>query len=298
MSNSNLVTYTKISPNSTNPRNDKIRKITIHHMAGNLSIETCGNAFANPARQASSNYAIGTDGRIGMYVEEKNRAWTSGNAANDNQAVTIEVANCGGAPEWRISDAAMKSLIELCADICIRNGIEKLNYTGDASGNLTRHNMFQATLCPGPYLQGKFNYICEEVNKKLTEYHNSKIIGATDSKELYRVRKNWNEPSTQKGAFSVLTNAVACAKAAGAEYKVFNSKGEVVGEAPAAAALAVGNKCKLAQNAVYTNGRGIPQWVKDSTLYIREIKGDRVVISTLASGAITGAVNRKYIKQV
>ncbi len=167
MSNSSLVNYTKISPNSNNPRNNTIKKITIHHCAGNASVETIGNIFAPTSRQASANYGIGSDGRVGMYVEEKNRAWTSSNAENDHQAITIEVANDGGAPDWHVSDAAMAKLIQLCVDICKRNGIAKLHYTGDASGNLTRHNMFAATTCPGPYLQGKFPYIASEVNKQL-----------------------------------------------------------------------------------------------------------------------------------
>lgn len=168
MSNSPLVNYTAISPNSSNPRNNKIKKITIHHMAGNLSVETCGRVFNGKNRQASSNYGIGSDGRVGMYVEEKNRAWTSSSPSNDNQAITIEVANDGGAnTNWHVSDKALAKLIDLCVDICKRNGIASLNYTGDANGNLTRHNMFANTTCPGPYLQSKFPYIASEVNKRL-----------------------------------------------------------------------------------------------------------------------------------
>ena len=167
MSNSPLVQYTRISPNSSNPRNNKIKKITIHHMAGVLSVETCGNIFAKSSRQASSNYAIGSDGRIAMYVEEKNRSWCSSNANNDNQAITIEVSNSKNGGNWEVSDYVISRLIELCVDICKRNGIERLNYTGDASGNLTRHNMFANTACPGPYLQSKFPYIAEQVNKQL-----------------------------------------------------------------------------------------------------------------------------------
>lgn len=168
MSNSSLVDYVAISPNSSNPRNNKIKKITIHHMAGNLSVETCGRVFNGKNRQASSNYGIGSDGRVGMYVEEKNRAWTSSSPSNDNQAITIEVANDGGAnTNWHISDKALAKLIDLCVDICKRNGIASLNYTGDSSGNLTRHNMFANTTCPGPYLQSKFPYIASEVNKRL-----------------------------------------------------------------------------------------------------------------------------------
>lgn len=166
MSNSSLINYTKLSPNYS-VRKDTIKKITIHHMAGNLSIETCGNVFASSSRQASSNYGIGSDGRVGMYVEEKNRSWCSSNANNDHQAVTIEVANDQIGGDWHVSDTALAKLIELCVDICKRNGIERLNYTGDTTGNLTRHNMFVATTCPGPYLQSKFEYIAEEVNKRL-----------------------------------------------------------------------------------------------------------------------------------
>ena len=166
MSNSNLIDYINLSPNY-NSRTGSINKITIHHMAGNLSVETCGNIFSNPDREASSNYGIGTDGRIAMYVEESNRAWTSSSWENDNQAVTIEVANDGGDPDWHVSDEAMESLINLCVDICERNGITSLNYTGYSDGNLTRHNMFAATACPGPYLQSKFPEIADEVNKRL-----------------------------------------------------------------------------------------------------------------------------------
>ena len=159
MSNSSLVSYTRISPNSNNPRNAATKKITPHHMAGNLSLEQFGSIVANPARQMSANYAIESSGRIGLFCEEKNRSWCSGSSANDNQAITIEVANDGGAPDWHISDAAFASLINLCVDICQRNGIKTLNFTGDASGNLTQHNYFQATACPGPYLKSKFPYL-------------------------------------------------------------------------------------------------------------------------------------------
>ena len=212
MSNSGLVDYVKISPNSNNPRNHKIDRITIHHMAGNLSIESCGAGFADPNRQASSNYGIGSDGRIGMYVEEANRSWCSGGTKTDNgmtgrdndfRAVTIEVANDGGDPDWHVSDKALASLIELCADICKRNGIPKLNFTGDATGNLTLHNFFAYTLCPGPYLQSKIPYIVEQVNKKLGTASTNTAPSIPSEKTLYRV---------QVGAYSVRSNAEAMLK--------------------------------------------------------------------------------------
>lgn len=168
MSNSSLVNYIQISPNSTNPRCGKISKITIHHMAGNLTVEQCGHGFANKSRQASANYGIDSDGRVGLYVEEKNRSWASSDRANDNVAVTIEVANDQIGGNWHVSDKALAKLIDLCTDICKRNGIEKLNFTGDKNGNLTMHKYFAATACPGPYLENKFPYIANEVNKRLS----------------------------------------------------------------------------------------------------------------------------------
>lgn len=166
MSNSKLVTYTELSPHCNKPRRDKIRKITIHHAAGNISLQGFGSTFCG-TREVSANYGIDSQGRVGMYVEECDRAWTSYNADNDHQAITIEVANDGGAPNWHVSDAALEAAINLCVDICKRNGIAKLNFTGDKNGNLTMHKYFAATGCPGPYLESKFPYIADEVNKRL-----------------------------------------------------------------------------------------------------------------------------------
>ena len=191
MSRSSLVDYVKISPNSSNPRDNKIKKITIHHMAGNLTVEGCGNVFQNKNRQASSNYGVDSNGRVGLYVEEENRAWTSSNRVNDNQAVTIEVANDGGDPDWHVSDKALAKTIWLCVDICRRNCIDRLNFTGDSSGNLTMHKMFTATTCPGPYLESKMQYIANEVNKILSDNTESNDV-------LYRV---------QVGAYGVKENA-------------------------------------------------------------------------------------------
>ncbi len=173
--NSSLVTYTKISPNKTSPRNHAIDTITIHCMAGNLSIESCGNVFAPSSRKASSNYGIGSDGRIAMYVEEKDRSWASSNAANDNRAITIEVANDGGAPDWHVSDKAMASLIDLVTDICKRNNIKKLVWSTNKANrikhlngcNMTVHRDFAAKACPGNYLYNKHSYIAKQVNASL-----------------------------------------------------------------------------------------------------------------------------------
>lgn len=165
MSNSPMVDFVLISPHKNSPRNNSIKKITIHHMAGNMTVEACGRLFQS--RQASSNYGIDNYGRVGMYVEEKDRSWCSASPSNDHQAITIECANDGGEPNWHVSDTVLNKLVDLCVDICERNGIPELIYTGDTDGNLTRHNMFCNTACPGPYLQSKFPWIAEQVNARL-----------------------------------------------------------------------------------------------------------------------------------
>lgn len=166
--NSPLIDYIFLSPNANFPRENDVQKITIHHMGGNLSLEALGESFSQQDRRASSNYAIDSNGRIALYVEEANRAWTSSSRENDHQAVTIEVANDETGGDWHVSDEAYKALIALCVDICQRNGIEELNFTGDANGNLTIHKMFSdQTECPGAYLEGKMGEIARAVNEGL-----------------------------------------------------------------------------------------------------------------------------------
>lgn len=169
MSNSPLVSYTLISPNSTNPRNHKIDTITIHHIAGVLTAKEIANLtnFRNPEYESSCNYAVGKDGDIALIVEEKNRSWCSSSRSNDHRAITIEVSNSARGGNWPVSDKVIEATIELCVDICKRNNIEKLNFTGDKTGNLTMHKWFANTNCPGPYLESKYPYIAEEVNRRL-----------------------------------------------------------------------------------------------------------------------------------
>lgn len=147
-------------------RGYKICKFTPHHMAGKLTGAQCARIFQNGGRGASSNYCIGYDGEIVCSVEEENRAWTSSSSWNDCQAITVEVANSTGAPEWKISEAAWNSLIKLAVDVCRRYNF-RLDYTGDRNGSLTRHNMYANTNCPGPYLQARLPELAKIVNSIL-----------------------------------------------------------------------------------------------------------------------------------
>lgn len=168
--NSPLASYAYLSPNADFPREQPIRKITIHHMAGDIALERLGEVFGEQDRQASANYAVDGQGRVALYVEEKDRAWTSSSPDNDHQAVTIEVANDETGGDWHVSDTAYAALIDLCVDICRRNGIQELTWTGDDTGTLTIHKMFnENTQCPGPYLESRMADIAEEVTRRLME---------------------------------------------------------------------------------------------------------------------------------
>ena len=168
-SNSSLATKKNLFTTNYNDRGGrKITRITLHHMAGNLTIDGCKSALQS--RGGSVNYAIQSDGTIGLLLPEKFRPWTSNSPDNDYISVTVEIANAPGAgePDWKVTDAALQSAIKLCADICKRNGIKKLTFTGQLAGsNLTMHKWFYATGCPGQYLGGKFPFIVQEVNKIL-----------------------------------------------------------------------------------------------------------------------------------
>lgn len=168
--NSSLISMTRISPNRNSPRNNTIKKIVIHHMAGVCSIEQFGNIVANPAREMSANYGIGNDGRIILTCPESDRSWCSSSGLIDNQAITIEVSNSayGDASGWPVSEAAYNSLIKLCVDICKRNGIKKLEYiNGSTAGTLVRHGDIVPTACPGPWIKNHTADICNKVNAQL-----------------------------------------------------------------------------------------------------------------------------------
>ena len=204
MSNSPLVNYTKISPNKSCPRNHKIDTVTIHCVVGQCSVETLGNVFAPTSRQASSNYGIGYDGRIGMYVEEEDRSWCSSNAANDNRAITIEVASDTKEP-YAVNAKAYAALIDLLVDICKRNGIKELVWSTNKADrmnhkngcNMTVHRDYANKSCPGTYLYERHAQIASEVNKRLGST-NIKPAPEKPSGGLYRV---------QTGAFKSKTNA-------------------------------------------------------------------------------------------
>ena len=168
MSNSPLISGTLLTENCSKPRKHKIDRITPHYMCWYTDAKTCCESFLPASRRASANYCIGKDGEIWLNVEEKNRAWTTGNSYNDNRAVTIECANFMSPENYGVlPNLTYRSLVLLCVDICQRNGIESINYTGDDSGNLTMHKWYQDTDCPGPWLSNHFEQLAIDINYRL-----------------------------------------------------------------------------------------------------------------------------------
>lgn len=218
MSNSPLVSYTKLSPNHSGKRTHAIDRITPHCVVGQCSVETLGNVFAPTSREASCQYGIGPDGRVGMYVEEKNRSWCSSSNANDQRAVTIECASDTTHP-YAFKDAVYQKLIELCVDICERNGKTKLLWLGDKNKTLnyepapnemvlTVHRWFANKSCPGDWMYARMGDLATKVTAQLSSLKPGKEEPSTAG-TLYRV---------QTGAFGNKTNAdrmLAKVKAAG-----------------------------------------------------------------------------------
>lgn len=334
MSNSGLVVYTKLSPNHSGQRTHSIDRITPHCVVGQLSCESICGCFTSQEREASCNYGIGTDGRISLCVEEKNRSWCSSSNANDQRAVTIECSSDKTAP-YAMTDAVYAALIDLCTDICKRNGKSKLLWFGDKNKTLayepkademiiTVHRWFANKSCPGDWLYNRLGDLAAKVT--------SRLGGGSQqpSGTLYRVQTGAYKQKAnadaqlakvkaagfdtymvqaggyykiQVGAYSKKANADAMAaklKAAGFDTYITTEQGKAVSSSgSAAASLAVGDKVKLASNApVYGSSTKFSSWVYSSTLYVREISGNRIVISTQKTGAITGAVDKKYLTKI
>ncbi len=320
MSNSTLVDYARISPNRTSPRNHKIDTITIHCVVGQCSVETLGNIFAPTSRQASSNYGVGVDGRIGMYVEEKDRSWCSSNAANDNRAITIEVASDTTHP-YAVNAKAYAALLDLVTDICRRNGIKKLVWSTNKNErvnhlngcNMTVHRDYANKSCPGDYLYERHGAIAAEVNKRLGASAAEQETPSSGTDTLYKV---------QTGAFKQKSNAQALEKklkAAGFDTYVVNTGGYykvqvgafskkanaeamlaklkaagysdafiTTGSGGTAASVKVGSKVRLKQGAKTYDGKSLASFVYNRDHTVKEISGDRVVITY--GGVVVAAV--------
>lgn len=335
--NSPLATVKVLSPNHSGQRTHAIDTITIHCVVGQCSARRIGEIFLPTARQASSNYGIGYDGQIGLYVEEKNRSWCTSSNSNDQRAITIEVASDTTHP-YAVTDKAYAALLNLVTDICKRNGIKELKWKGDKSligqvdkQNMTVHRWFANKSCPGEYLYSRHSAIAAEVNKRL----NATVAPPVDTKTMYYVqvgaysvkanavnqlnkvkaagfdailKQSGKLYKVQVGAYNVKANADAMAaklKAKGYDTYITTTGGTMVGtggSSGSADTIKVGDKVKCRPGVkTFSNGVKMASWVPNSTLYVRQIesKGTIYLVSTLATGnSYTGRVKASDVYKI
>ena len=299
MSNSPLVDYTRISPNKNSPRNHKIDTITIHCVVGQCTVETLGNIFAPTSRQASSNYGVGTDGKIGMYVEEKDRSWCSSNAANDNRAVTIEVASDTKHP-YAVNDRAFAALLDLVTDICKRNGIKKLVWSTKKADrvnhkngcNMTVHRDYANKSCPGDYLYNRHGEIAAEVNRRLGVADTAPDAGAAQGVTVYTVKKG-DTLSQIAAKYGTTYQAIAAYNGIKNPNAIRVGQKIKIPASTAPAALKKGDRVKVL-NAVTYDGK--PFRTYHDTYDVIQVSGARVVIGVGAT--VTAAVNAANLRKV
>ncbi|MBP3876025.1 MAG: glucosaminidase domain-containing protein [Lachnospiraceae bacterium] len=246
--NSNLVAYTKLSPNHSGARTHSIDRITPHCVVGQCTAEGLGDWFAKSSTQASSNYGIDRDGRVGLYVEEKNRSWCSSSNANDQRAVTIECASDTSEP-YAFRDVVYQKLIILCVDICRRNGKNKLIWFGDKEKTLnyspkagemilTVHRWFANKSCPGNWMYARMGDLAAKVTAQLG--------GSTEQKTEEQVKTS----GLQATALKDLSEADAIKKV-GALFTVDMKKSGILASVSLAQFILESGygKSELAQNA-------------------------------------------------
>lgn len=312
MSNSSLVNCKVMSPNHSGARTHKIDRITPHCVVGQLSAESIGGCFTSTSREASCNYGIGHDGRVALIVDEANHSWCSSSSANDQRAITIECAS-DKVETYSMNSAVYNKLVDLCTDICKRNGISKLLWFADktkslnyspASGEavLTVHRWFANKSCPGEWLYSRLGDVAAKVNARLGS-------GSTAPQEpsgtLYRVQtgafKNKSNAvaleakvkkagfdtyitfvdglyKVQVGAYSKRDNATAQAaklKAAGFDCFVTTSGASGSGTV---ATIKEGSRVKVKSGAKTYTGGGVASFVYDGTYTVDELNGDRAVL--------------------
>lgn len=309
MSNSALVTVRVPAhpSNYTKGRNTAITDVTIHHMAGILSAEACGNIFARAGRNGSAHYGIGNSGEIGQYVDEADTAWTNSNWPSNCRSVTIETSNSATGGDWPVSDAAYDTLIKLVADIAKRNNLGTLV----AGKNLTWHSMFAPTTCPGDFLRASVEEIARRANEinggspapaptpvpsgdfKLGDHvlpinyvdYNGTPLAKT--RDYYTI-------SELNGDRAVLTSGGVVYAAVNTNNlkKVGGTPAPAPAPTPAPASFKVGDVVVPTRLVDY-NGTPLVQY--DPTYTISEINGDRAIL--MARGAVWAAMNTKDIRK-
>lgn len=334
MSNSSLVTCTVKSPNHSGKRTHSIDRITPHCVVGQLSASSIGGCFTSPSRQASCNYGIGTEGGVCLIVDEANRSWCSSSGANDQRAVTIECASDKTEP-YAFNNTVYNKLVDLCVDICKRNGKKKLIWIADKNTalaynpksdemQLTVHRWFANKSCPGNWLFSRMSELANIVTSRLggsTKPSMSKEENKNFPATPFMVRVLVSDLNirkqpkmgdnvigqTGKGSFTIVKVSDGWGllksyadKENGWIYlenpEYVSIAGAVTTKPSTPKTYKDGDVIKLKAGSTYYNGKAIPAWVFNSTLYYRGKNENGIIFSTLKTGAITGVVKESAIK--
>jgi uncharacterized protein YgiM (DUF1202 family) len=346
MSNSSLVNCTVLSPNHSGKRTHAIDRITPHCVVGQLSAEGIGGCFTKTSRQASCNYGIGFDGRVCLIVDEDKRSWCTSSSANDQRAVTIEVASDKTEP-YAFKEAAYNKLVDLCVDICRRNGKNTLLWIDNKDKALayqpkanemllTVHRWFANKSCPGNWMYARMGQLASTVTARLGGSSATPVVPEAP-KPTTPAPTNKNFPATpfmvqvlvddlnirtkpemgnnivgvtKKGSFTIvevkngwgLLKSYASKKDGwiylenGSYVKILNTVASNPTPAPAPKVeFKNGDVIKLVSGATYWNGKTIPSWVFNSTLYYRGKNENGIIFSTQKTGAVTGVVKESAV---
>lgn len=284
-----------------------ITEVTVHHMAGVLSAQQCGSIFQRPGRNGSAHYGIGNGGEIANYVDESCVAWTNSNWDSNCRAVTIETSNSATGGDWPVGDAAYNSLIKLVADIAKRNNLGTLV----PGKNLTWHNMYASTTCPGPYLHARMQDIADRANKinsgdtpaptpapstdikvgdtvlpiDFVDYNGTRLAKTRD---FYYVSEINGDRAVLRA--DAMDGTVYAAVRTSNLKKVNGTPAPA--PTPAPAGFKVGDVVVPTKLVDY-NGTPLVQY--DDTYTISEISGDRAVL--MARGAVWAAMNTANLRK-
>lgn len=277
--------------------NRKIEYIVIHYVGAEGGAKANCAYFYSKNRNASAHYFVGHEGEVWRCVLDKNIAWHCGantyyNNCRNTNSIGIELCTRYINGKWVFNDKTVESAIELTKELMKKYNIPLKN--------VVRHYDVARKQCPAPYVLNNTKHTWDNFKNALKD---SSVKVEADKKATkktlkaqYFVRISFDNKKSQIGAFKLKSNATKLVKKVGNPYKVFNSKGKVVFEIKEKS-FSVGDKVKVKKGAHWYDGEEPDSWIYNATFYVREVVRDRVVISTLKSGAITGAINIKYLSE-
>lgn len=215
----------------TNYRNvndlSRIKYIVIHYVGATGGAEDNCHYFYSEYRGASAHYFVGHKGEIWQCVDDADVAWHCGDdkywhdtCRNDN-SIGIEMCcrkNSSG--KWYFEDITVESTIELTKEL-----MKKYNVPAE---NVIRHYDVTGKVCPAPYVKNDTKHTWDAFKKSVSNTATQVQSEKPAVTKYYRVRKSWNDASSQIGAFGVLQNAKNACDKAGAGYYVFDDNGLVV----------------------------------------------------------------------